>query len=236
MPAGEDSVLEITLRNTSDRERTGLWVREGRSGRDWWRKRQRAAVWVPVLEANESTVVRLRLPTSRRGRFRVPVLWVSSVMPVGLCFAWKVFAESGEYLVYPKPRGRSLGEVLGAGEEEVGYHEGERSEDVSGHRPYQPGDILARLDWRIFARTGNLLVRAMEEGGGDEVVLSWKDTEYLHNEESRLEQLSFWVTQCLHDGRRFTLDLGNAHGGLNSDNLVACHEALALFGERNGRR
>lgn len=239
VPAGEDTVVELTLRNTSDRERTGLWIREGRSRGDWWRRRPRAAVWVPMLEANESRVVRLRLPTKRRGRFAVPTLWVCSVMPVGLCFAWKVFAECGEYLVYPAPKGRPLNEIFGAGEEELGFREGaisDRSEDVSGHRQYQPGDILSRLDWRIFARTGNLLVRAMEDGGGDEVALRWKDTEFLPDTESRLEQLSFWMTQCLHDGRKFTLDLGNSRGELNGENIVACQEALATFEDRNGHR
>lgn len=239
VPAGEDVVLELTLRNTSDRERTGLWVREGRQRKDWWRRRSWAATWVPVLEANESKVVRLKLPTTRRGRCKTPILWVSSVMPVGLCFAWKVFPDCGEYFVYPKPKGRPLGEVFGAGEEEMGeagMRSRESSEDVSGHRPYQPGDILSRLDWRVFARTGNLLVRAMEEGRGDEVVLRWRNTEFLHDAESRLEQLSFWMMQCLHDGRTFTLDLENARGEINGENLVACQEALATFEENHGRR
>jgi uncharacterized protein (DUF58 family) len=240
VPAGEDVVLELTLRNTSGQERTGLWVREGRSRNDWWRRRPRRAAWVPVLEANESAVVRLRLPTTRRGRFTLPVLWVSSVMPVGLCFAWKVFPDCGEYVVYPKPKGRPLGEGFGAGEEEIGragVRDRDSSEDVSGHRPYQPGDILARLDWRVFARTGNLLVRAMEEGGGDEVVLRWRDTEFLNGEESRLEQLSFWMMQCVHEGRTFTMDLGSGRGEINGENLAACQEALATFTEKkNGNR
>lgn len=235
VPAGEDVVLEVTLRNTSDRERTGLWVREGKTRRDWWRKRSRVAAWVPVLEANESKVVRLRVPTVARGRYKVPVLWVSSVMPVGLCFAWKVFADCGEYVVYPKPKGRPLSEVFGAGEEELGVRQGGNSEDVSGHRPYQPGDGLARLDWRVFARTGNLVVRSMEDGGGDEVVLRWRDTEFLKNEEARLEQLSFWMMQCVHDGLTFTLDLGT-RGEINGENLVACQEALAIFTENHDGR
>ncbi len=239
VPAGEDVVLELTLRNTSDRERTGLWVRVGRDRRDWWRRKPRLATWVPVLEANESKAVRLKLPTTRRGRFAVPTLWVSSVMPVGLCFAWKVFPDGGEYFVYPKPKGRPLGEVFGAGEEELGkagMRSKDSSEDVSGHRLYQPGDILARLDWRVFARTGNLLVRAMEEGGGDEVLLRWRDTEFLSDTEIRLEQLSFWMTQCRHDGLTFMLDLEDARGEINGENLGACQEALATFTESHGRR
>lgn len=230
VPAGDDAVIELTLRNTLDRERIGLWVREKRYWREGLRRRPKLATWVPILEANETKVVRLRIPTSRRGRFPLPTLWVCSVMPVGLCFAWKTFADNGEYLVYPAPRGRPLGEVAGAGEE-LGVRDGEESQDVSGHRTYAPGDILSRLDWRVFARTGNLVVRSMEEGGGDEVMLRWRDTEFLHETEKRLEQISFWVTQCQVEGRTFQLELPS-RADLSSDNLAACHEALALFEEK----
>ncbi len=37
-------------------------------------------------------------------------LWVCSVMPFGLCFAWKDFGLEGSYFVYPRPRGVSLEE------------------------------------------------------------------------------------------------------------------------------
>ena len=230
VPAGEEAVIELTVRNTLDRERIGLWVREKRYWREGWRRRPRLATWVPILEANETKVVRLKVPTARRGRYPVPTLWVCSVMPVGLCFAWKTFADNGEYLVYPAPRGRPLGEVAGSGEELSG-RDGEESQDVSGHRAYMPGDALSRLDWRVFARTGNLVVRSMEEGAGDEVVIRWRDTDSLHDTERRLEQISFWVTQCQLEGRTFQLQLPH-RTDLGSENLAACHEALALFEEK----
>jgi len=222
--AGEEVVLELVLRNSSDRERVGLRVRTG------WRIRPSATAWLPVLGPRETATVQLRLPATRRGRFAVPTLWVCSIMPVGLCFAWKVFPEAGDYVVYPAPRGTPLDHGA-LGGEESGVRQGHGSEDVSGHRPYSPGDAMARMDWRVFARTGKLVVRAFEEGGGNEVVLRWEDTRFLKNTEERLEQLSFWVTQCVLENRSFTLVLGGAHGPLNSDNLAACHEALALFSE-----
>lgn len=32
-----------------------------------------------------------------------------------------------------------------------------------GHRPYQPGDDLRRIDWNAYARSGNLFVKQLEE-------------------------------------------------------------------------
>ena len=218
--AGDDLLLDVTVRNTSDRERIGLTVRTG------WRVRPRSSAWLPLLKAGETAAIRLAVPTSRRGRFPVPQLWVCSVCPVGLCFSWKVFAQTGGYFVYPVPRGRPLDpetEIDGAGE-------GDR-DDVTGHRPYQVGDMLSRMDWRVFARTGSLVVRTLEEGGEEEVLLRWAETRSLENPERRLEQLSFWMDQCVHEGRPFVLDLGVTPSALGSSNLNACREALATFVE-----
>lgn len=223
VPAGDEALIELTVRNVSDRERIGLLVRTG------WKVLPRLSTWVPVLEPGESTTVQVRMPTSRRGRHRVPMMWVTSVMPVGLCFAWKSFPDSGYYVVYPAPRGRMLEEVNGA-DRDLGLGTVAGSDDVSGHRPYEPGDPLSRLDWRVFARNGKLLVRALEQSSGGGVTLRWEDTAFLDNTEERLEQLSFWIMQCTQEGRTFTLILGPSYGALGSSNLIACQTALAEFG------
>lgn len=226
--AGDEAVLEVVVRNGSDRERTGLLLREGVPWRKAWRFGSRLSGWVPVLEAGEMQTVRVTLPTLRRGRFAVPEVWVCSVMPVGLCFAWKVFPAVGEYFVYPAPlgvpldRGRGRGLDSGAGLDAS-------SEDVSGHRSYEPGDLLSRMDWRVFARTGKLVVRTLEDSGGGDVVLRWADTDFLDQDEARLEQLSFWMRQCVEENRPFVLDLPGVMGTLNSRNVAACQEALATF-------
>jgi len=228
--AGEDVALLVLVRNTAERERIGCEIRraiEWRKGWPSWRARRNVSLWVPVLRADSSSTHTLFLPTQQRGRYPIPPLWVCSVMPVGLCFAWKSFLVGGEYTVYPAPKGIPLQGLLRHGRGKyVGASQGE--EDVSGHRPYEKGDPLSRMDWRVFARTGKLVVRSLEEGGADEVAFSWEDTGFLRDEEVRLEQLSFWVAQCLHENRPFSLRL--PAGTFSHKNVVACYEALATFG------
>lgn len=222
VPAGEAASFEVTVRNTSDRERIGLKVRTD------WRFRPRIFVQIPILEAHETTVVRLNLPTTLRGKFETPRLWVCSVMPAGLCFEWKTFPPLGHYLVYPKPRGRSLDSISLTGPV-AGSQSGHGSDDVSGHRSYEPGDLLSRMDWRVFARTGKLVVRTLEENVGAEVTFRWSDTQFLEDTEVRLEQLSFWIAQCQRESRPFVLILDPSLPNLNSGNVAACHQALATF-------
>ena len=150
-------------------------------------------------------------------------------MPAGLCFAWKNFPNLGSYVVYPAPLGRRL-ESASSGGKEVGSSTRRGDEDVTGHRPYEPGDVLARMDWRVFARSGRLAIRTLEESGGGEVRLRWRDTHFLETDEERLEQLSYWIAQCRHEGRAFQLELGPEPQDLSNRNLHACFEALATFG------
>ncbi|MBN8709618.1 MAG: DUF58 domain-containing protein [Verrucomicrobia bacterium] len=226
-PAGEPPVLEVSVRNSAARERIGLHVRRAIPWRKAWRL-QPTGAWLPMIEPGQTLVARLPLDPAVRGRHAVPRLWVASVMPFGLCFAWKEFAPEGDYYVYPRPHGLSLEERSLARDGDL-QGGGAGGDDVSGHRPYEAGDPLSRMDWRVFARTGKMVVRTLDEGGSGEVVLRWRDTGFLDDPEARLEQLSRWMAQCVRESRPFLLDLSPHRGEINGRNLIACQEALATF-------
>ncbi|MFZ4597051.1 MAG: DUF58 domain-containing protein [Terrimicrobiaceae bacterium] len=226
--AEDDAILELTLRNNSAAEHVGIWVGEGIPWRRFWKRNPRQRAWVPLIASETSVTLRLPVPTSRRGRFEVPTLWISSVMPYGLGFAWKVVQPEGSYSVYPTPRGIGLKDI-GNGGRFSGTSISEGSADVTGHRPYESGDLLSRIDWRIYARTNRLMIRTLEDGGSNEIILRWHDTDFWDDDEKRLEQLSYWIQECVREDRKFTLDLGPAAGALHYRNIPACHEALAVF-------
>lgn len=226
-PAGEPPVLEVSVRNSATRERIGLHVRRAIPWRKAWRMRPEGA-WLPMLEPGQTLVVRLPLEPAPRGRHLIPRLWVCSVMPFGLCFAWKDFGLDGEYFVYPRPKGASLEERNLVGDGDL-QGAGAGGDDVSGHRPYEAGDPLSRMDWRVFARTGKMVVRTLDEGGSGDVILRWRDTAFLDDAEARLEQLSCWMTQCVREARPFILDMSPHRGEITGRNLATCQEALATF-------
>lgn len=222
VPAGGEAALDVTLRNSSARERLGLRVRL-RAG---WTLVGDARL--PVLRPGEMATVRLRVPAPRRGCFPHPPVWVSSDLPFGICFAWKILPGGGQLVVYPRPAGQTLAAVF-AGGGESGKESRKGSDDISGHRPYAAGDLLSRLDWRIFAKSGKLAVKTFEADAGDRVSLMWEDTAFLGDTESRLEQLSFWVTECVRNRQPFELRMGPSSRPLNETNLAACRIALAAF-------
>lgn len=216
--AGTDAVLTLAVANASGSERLGLRVR----WREGWKLNGGAVI--PVLRAGETASVTLRVPTNCRGRHPAPEICVSSVLPVGLCFAWKLFPSRGFVHVFPRGRSwrRPTADVGG------GAGRGCEGEDVGGHRAYAPGDMLSRLDWRVFARTGKPVVRTLEGGGAAREILRWEDTSFLADPEDRLAQLSFWVAESALAGRPFDLHLA---GAVSSErNLAGCRIALATFG------
>jgi len=228
-PAGGEIVLDLALRNDSESERLGLEMRHSAHWLNALRIREPILAGVPVINPGQSLGVRIAIPVPRRGRWPVPDLWVGSILPGGLCYAWKVFVGEGEYVVYPRPHGVPLNWNGSAGAELVAGS-GDENQDVSGHRPYEAGDPLSRLDWRVFARRGKVVVRTLEEGGGGEIWLRWSDTQFCSGVEARLEQLSCWIEQCVRESRPFRLQL-DSRRELTHRNLPACYEALATFAE-----
>ena len=216
--AGEAASLHLTIKNSSDAERLGLLIRY----RDGWQLKSTQEI--PVLPGGSSRSLVIPIPTTKRGVFPVPAVWVSSRLPVGLCFAWKVFQGLGNFHVYPsgktwRPLPQSAGSLEGRGE--AGH------EDVEGHRTYAPGDPLSRMDWRVFARTGRAVVRTFDGAGSKQTALHWQQTSFLEDPEDRLEQMSYWVTECVRGRQPWVLRMGGAT--FSERNLKGCRTALATF-------
>lgn len=211
VPAGTDAVVSVLVRNNGPTGRLGLRVRY-RAG---WKLS--GGVDIPVIEAGGSARVEIRIPTAHRGVFPIPPIWISSNLPAGLCFAWKVLRDVGSYAVYPRGRSwRALPGDLGAARS--------GGEEIADSRPFVAGDPVSRVDWKVFARTGTMTVRTFEDPAGRQA-LRWEDTAFLESPEDRLEQLSAWVQAAARAGKGFDLHLGGAV--LSERNLDACRGALA---------
>jgi uncharacterized protein (DUF58 family) len=107
----------------------------------------------------------LRSICTRRGRFNLGPVWVSSGDPFGIFRSSRRLAESTSIVVYPRAVplpgfGRVPGELPG------GSLQGERvpfnTPNVNSVREYRPGDAFNRIHWPTTARTSRLMVREFE--------------------------------------------------------------------------
>lgn len=219
---GLKAVVHLTLGNTS--RRPGQHIRVAVRG-----VRGAEAVAIQVAPVLRERIV-LTLPLSRRGRFELPRLIVSTAHPTGLFRSWMRLMPACVYHAYPRPEGRH---ALPARAEQGPA--GKRfatpaPEDFQGQRAYQPGDSLRQVDWKAHAKGYPLLTKVFKGEGGGLVRLRWADASGLTTE-ARLSQLARWVKVASEGRFRFALEIpGRALPfGSGKRHYGECLEALAEF-------
>jgi len=190
-----------------------------------------AATPVEQLAPLPGTALRseVALPTTTRGRVRLPRLVLRSRWPLALFRTWSWLAPRVEGLAYPAPvdHGRpfpAVGTGAGRGRPARGG-----DEDFAGLREYQPGDPPRRIAWKALARTDELRVKNFEGEPAGDIWLAWETVETLPLE-ARFEQLCCWILQADADGRRYGLRLPDTQimPGSGPAHCRTCLEALAL--------
>ncbi len=164
-------------------------------------------------------------------------LRMQSTFPFGLLTSWKVIkTKASELLVFPEKKGSRVLPVRSnqRGQELVGKMK-EKSQDNSfqGHRPYQNRDSFRQIDWRAYARSGELLIKEFESEEKGHLVLDWSDTGHIHDFEGRISQLCLWVEICEKDNKVYKLALPQWESEMNCGEIhkTNCLTQLALMKE-----
>ncbi|MFT3848578.1 MAG: DUF58 domain-containing protein [Propionivibrio sp.] len=179
------------------------------------------ATLAPASDARLSALV----ATARRGVTVVGPLAIISTYPFGL---WRQRAPQAamEALVYPAPAGEAPLPTTAP----VPAHRSFAADNYQGVRRYAPGDPTRRINWRVFGRTGELMVNQFDgAAGGEALWLRWEQTP--GEAEERLSQLAAWIVEAQRDGLDYGLQLGRLqfppqHG---AEHQAACLSALARF-------
>ena len=179
--------------------------------------------------------LRLRMPTERRGRARLPVLRLTSTAPFGLFRTWTWLDIEAAVLVYPRPAGalptpEAPGHDTGSAQVEHGQDE------LAWLRDFRDGDSPRQIAWKAYARGAPLLVREYRGAAArrrefDFDALSGQDVE------SRLSQLTRWILEAAARGESWILRLPGTEAleGSGHDHRDLCLTRLALYGSADSR-
>lgn len=221
--AGQPAEFSLELINTERRER--LAIRLAVPGM--------ARHEVADLAPDSEQLVRIAVPTQRRGWLPVPRITVWTTYPLGLWRVWAWWQPTMKTLVYPTPETPAVPlpehGVLAAD----GSGSGGSEDDVAAVRPYQPSDSPRRIAWKAMARTGadTLLTKQFDGGERGELLLDWHQLPPQLDAEAKISRLTRWVLDAesagarwalVLPGRRFELDGGAEH-------RTRCLEALATL-------
>jgi uncharacterized protein (DUF58 family) len=136
---------------------------------DWFDEGRRAARFlVPPLAAGATARAAYRIPTRRRGRYRVGPLAVAVTDPFGV--ARRSEPSAGEAELVVRPRVHDIVAPVAVGSRISAEHEATAARAVVSDlgdefvtlREYELGDDLRRVHWRSTARTGDLMIRQDE--------------------------------------------------------------------------
>jgi len=136
---------------------------------DWFDEGRRAARFlVPPLAAGATARAAYRIPTRRRGRYRVGPLSVAVTDPFGLARRSERSAGDAELVVRPRVyeilAPVAVGSRISAEPEATSARAvvSDLGDEFVTLRDYELGDDLRRVHWRSTARTGELMIRQDE--------------------------------------------------------------------------
>lgn len=169
--SGDD--LVITFRVTNDSQIPGLQVTLPNATGDLGARDE--TIEFASLGSLQQRAARSTPQPARRGVHHLPALWAQAEDPLGLAHTRRRLGEPLDLTVYPKLADlrscalfADLGMRRGLGRR--GIVRG--GSEFRGIRPHNPGEPLSRIDWKSTAKTGNLMLREMDDpASGDLTVL-----------------------------------------------------------------
>ena len=186
-------------------------------GRD--RRRVAGARPVPALGPGGEATMTVGVPTAQRGLLTLSDVGLWCVDPFGLVALRITTAPPAHVIVYPDPADASdaghpdatrRGAVRAA---DVGLTSALSGDELSGLRPYEPGDRLTRLHWPSLARSGELVVREFVEPRAGSVSLLVDLRPSVHSGDSIEKTIARASGVGLHAlGRGLTVELCTSTG------------------------
>ncbi|MCR8915881.1 DUF58 domain-containing protein [Marinobacter panjinensis] len=183
------------------------------------------------IPAGQQADLHLSVPSYQRGYLQPQRILVETRFPFGLFRAWSWLRPVTSGIVYPNPLvAPDVASTVQDGEEQSKS----RSLDGNDHadiRPWREGDMSQRVQWKRYARTGEMVIADWE---GEQGSPHWLDYEAFAgtDRELRLGYLTHQVLERSRNNSRFGLNLPGQviEPDTGAAHTNRCLKALAIFG------
>ena len=178
-----------------------------------------------------SQLVSLELPLKQRGEYPLKRLKIISRYPFGLVSVWSYLQLAHTIFVYPQQRkpvqqaDQQNHHSMGAGDQKNNHG----SDEFDGLSPHQLGMNMKRVSWKHYAKTQQLMVKEFVNYSAQSVFFDFNQLQ--GNTESRLQQLSYLISQAYLQGTRYGLQLEASYFEVNEGKAHCknCLKALSRF-------
>ncbi len=220
--AGQQAEYEVSVSRPRRRHHYGLRFRWG--GMD---------TVLANLQDNSDALIKLYLPTERRGWHQPGRLLLETVYPLGVLRAWTWLDLDLHALVYPAPLASGPLPGIATDKPDGSSQPISGSDDFFGLRDYRRGDSLRHVFWKSLAKGQPLQSKQYAAYADRSLWLDWALFEGLAPEQ-RLSQLCYWVLEFDRVGDDFGLRLPGVtiDPGHGEPHRLQVLRALALWGNR----
>lgn len=183
------------------------------------------------LGENSEQLIRLVVDSKHRGWQKLPRVTLVSHYPFGVIRAWSYLHLDHKALIFPKPIENTLRSFGGGEPDSSGSLTTQVGDEFAGFSPYQAGQPLTQVAWKLYARGAGLLVKDYRQQESQSIWLNWDDFSSVGTE-TALSHMAYWVEEFYKNHESFGLRLprkvinpaqGEAH-------RLEVLTALALFG------
>ena len=188
-----------------------------------------------VLDQSGYLLMSLPYVTLRRGWCQPGRFHLETRYPLGLIRAWSWVDLQLTCLVYPRavniPTQRA--EVEGQGYQEIRHTDG--VEDFAELRNYRHGDSPKHIDWKVFAKGGELFTKQYQGLSGDSNWIDWHDWPQI-DQENCLSAMTYRILTHAESQDIFGLRLPNLEipPDMSKIQVMRALKAVALFGLVDG--
>jgi uncharacterized protein (DUF58 family) len=187
--------------------------------------------FVNELGSGESASIKIFLTKRRVGVYTIKKADLCTTFPFGLFRSWKPYHFKKEIYVLPTPKHHSLPIEISKETDEGNQKSNQLNDEFKSHKKYSREGV-GRIDWKIFARRDELLLKEYE----GEVSHNYKFNEKLLGNNSFKEKLAimtYWVLEAEKQGASYSLEV---HGdlvasGSGKKHLYRCLRLVASRGE-----
>jgi uncharacterized protein (DUF58 family) len=181
----------------------------------------RLIAWDPVIAQGSSSSSAIAVPTRRRGVFPIGPLTLRASDPFGLCSLPVAVSAPVTLVVHPTHEGAPAQAALspistrseGFTEALSAARHDDPGGELSGLRPYVPGDRLHLLSWSAEARYGSLMVHEFQSPAADRVRIMLDDRAGVHRRAAFEEALAMTLALAAEAlGRGFDVELTTLSG------------------------
>ncbi|CAM3682219.1 hypothetical protein PMAG_a0458 [Pseudoalteromonas mariniglutinosa NCIMB 1770] len=179
-----------------------------------------------------SQLIHLDLPMDQRGAYPLQRLKIISHYPFGLVSAWSYMQLTQTVFVYPQQRKPVQQENHQHNKNSMDDGDQKNmhgSDEFDGLTPHQIGMNMKRVSWKHYAKTQQLMVKEFVNYSAQSVFFDFNQLQ--GSTESRLQQLSYLISQAYLQGTTYGLQLESISFEVSEgkEHCKNCLEALSRF-------